>query len=260
MKAAHLSDLHLGKNVSSRKLEALVRDIELSNPDLLVLTGDITDRGTRSQFRWALDFLKSLAIPFVSVPGNREVCITSFWEWSLPFMAMTRYKRYFGRHDRVVCHFETQKVVFIGLNSVHPFPSWPGKISRETRYWLKEESARYSGHVKILFLHHPVLPVIRGSSFWAHTLSDAGELLNTCTLNGISLILQGHKHRSAVVELFFPERNARVLVAAGGAPLMPHWDATYHVVEIKDKTIMIETREFLDGSFVPKTSYQYTSQ
>ncbi len=260
MKAAHLSDLHFGKHVSPVKLEALTRDMGSLNPDLLILTGDITDRGTTFQFKWALDFLKSLAIPFVSVPGNREVCISSVWEWALPFMAMTRYRRYFGTRDRVVLHLEKEKVVFFGLNSVHPFPSWPGKIARETRYWFKEQSAGFEGHVKVLFLHHPVLPVIRGSSFWAHTLSDAGELLNICTMNGFSLVLQGHKHRSAVVELFFPERNARLLVAAGGAPLMPFWDSCYHVIEIVDSSVTIQTREFIEGEFSPKGSYEMSAR
>ncbi len=256
MKVAHLSDLHFGRRVSPEKTEALSRDISAMGPDLLVLTGDITDRGTRSQFRWALDFLESLAVPYVSVPGNREVCISSVWEWTLPRMAMARYRSYFGSQDRVVYHAQQEKVVFFGLNSVHPFPSWPGTIARDTRYWFREQSALYSDHVKVLFLHHPVLPVMRGSSFWAHTLSDAGELLNICTHNGVSLILQGHKHRAAVVELFVPERNARLLVVAGGAPLMPFWDPAYHLIEVKDRTIRIDTREFREGRFMQKCSYE----
>ncbi|MEW6350714.1 MAG: metallophosphoesterase [Thermodesulfobacteriota bacterium] len=258
MKIAHLSDLHFGRRVSAEKTDALYRDLRALRPDLLVLTGDVTDRGTRGQFRLALAFLESVAVPFLSVPGNREVCISSVWEWTLPTMAMTRYRHYFGRHDRVVFQSETEKVVFFGLNSVHSFPSWPGSIARETRYWFREQSARYSDHVKVLFLHHPVLPVIRGSSFWAHTLSDAGELLNICTENGVSLILQGHKHRSAVVELFVPERNARLLVAAGGAPLMPYWDPSYHLVEIAGRTMKISTREFQAGRFAQKYAYEST--
>jgi hypothetical protein len=108
-----------------------------------------------------------------------------------------------------------------------------------------------------LFLHHPVLPVVGSSSFWAHTLTDAGEILNICTQTGISLILQGHKHRSAVMEISFPERGAKVVVSSCGAPLMPYWDSVYHMIDIMPDSIVIQPREFLDGAFVGKPSHRF---
>jgi len=257
MRFAHISDLHFGNRVNGGLLRSFGEDLTSQGLDLLVLTGDLTDRGRLSQFRRARAFLDSLKVPYISVPGNREVAISSFWEWMVPSLSMSRYAEFFGEPDRVVrCH-EASRVALFGLNSVHVFPSWPGTVARATRYWLKEEAARLSDYRKILFLHHPVLPVIRSSSFWAHSLSDAGEILNICTAMGFDLILQGHKHRSSILEVRVPERQATVVVCAGGAPLMTAWDPAYHVIEILESEMVITPREFLDGGFREKGAYRF---
>lgn len=256
MKTAHLSDLHFGRRISRSKLESLREDLLQLAPHLIVVSGDMTDRGTRTEFRWARDFLQSFNIPFLTVPGNREICISAPWEL-IPKLAMRRYGSFFGDKDRIIYESCQHKVVFFGLNSVHPFPSWPGKISRETRYWFREQSAGYDGYVKALVVHHPVLPVVRSSSFWAHFLSDAGELLNICTTNNIPLLLQGHKHRSAVMQISLPERKAKVVVSACGAPLMQDWDSTYHCLEISHDSIVVQPRTFRHGRFVETASHRF---
>lgn len=259
MKCAHLSDLHLGKHISREKLDSLGRDLITQGTKLLVITGDITDRGRISEYTWAVEFLSSLEIPYIAVPGNREVSFTAVWEWTLPRFAMRRHRSFFGQSDRILYKPESEDIIFIGLNSVHPFPPWPGTISRETRYWLKEKAAEYADITKVLFFHHPVLPVIRASSFWAHSFTDAGEILNICSQTGTWVILQGHKHRSAIMEIKFPQRNASVVVSSCGAPLMSRWDSVYHIVDLSSSHIMIRPREFKDGSFVENGSYEFST-
>jgi len=259
MKSIHLSDLHFGRYVSQEKLRSLAEDITSHAPELIVITGDLTDRGSLSQFRWARDFLKSLGIPFISVPGNREVCITAVWEWMFPRFAMRRYSHFFGSPDRILYAPEHSDVVFLGVNSVHAFPSWPGAVSLETRYWLRNQAARFPDAPKVLFLHHPVLPVIRSSTFWAHSLSDASELLNICSQTGINLVMQGHKHRSAVMEIHLPEQNSRVVVSSCGAPLMSRWDPVYHIIEFSRRSIVIHTRELRGDTFTGKDTYEFLS-
>lgn len=258
MRFVHLSDLHFGNPTHAGRLSALTQDIISQAPDLIVLTGDITDRGFISQFQTAKSFLDGLGIQFISVPGNREISPAAVLEWMFPRFAMRRYRTFFGEADRINYATDNGGPIFFGLNSVHALPSWPGKIARETRYWLREQASRCPDRVKILFLHHPVLPVIRSSSYWAHTLSDAGELLNICTQTGICLILQGHKHRSSIVELHFPERDAKVVVSACGAPLMSRWDATYHVIDLTGSSLIVSAREFQEGRFEQSGTHMFT--
>jgi 3',5'-cyclic AMP phosphodiesterase CpdA len=234
-------------------------DLIAQKAELLVITGDITDRGRVSEYTWAVDFLDSLNIPYIAVPGNREVSFSAVWEWTLPRFAMRRHRSFFGQSDRILYSAESENIVFIGLNSVHPFPPWPGTISRETRYWLKEKAAEFADKIKVLFFHHPVLPVIRASSFWAHSFTDAGEILNICSQTGTWVILQGHKHRSAIMEIRFPQRNASVVVSSCGAPLMSRWDSVYHILDISPSRILILPREFRDGRFAKNGSYEFST-
>ena len=258
MRLAHLSDLHFGRPASPERVLSLEENLLANQPQLLVITGDITDRGRVSQFRRAHNFLNNMNVPFIAVPGNREVSISAFWEWVFPRVAMHRFRIIFGQSDRILWQSEKLKLVFLGLNSVHPFPSWPGRIARETRYWLKEQAAKLCDYRKILFLHHPVMPVMRGSSFWAHTLSDAGQLLNICAETGICLILQGHKHRSSILEVNIPTRNAKVVVSAAGAPLASRWDPSYHLIDILPNELVITVCEFIEKKFVETVSYRFS--
>ncbi len=257
MKIAHMSDLHFGAATQPDKTDALRRDVSELQPDLVVVSGDVTDRGSVKQFRQAQEFLESLGAPYLCVPGNREICATAFWEWMFPVLAMNRYSRFFGSRDRIVYEIESSDTVLFGVNSVHPLPSWPGKLQRETRYWLREKATAYDGRLKCLVLHHPVLPVVRSSSYWAHTFSDAGDVLTICCQAGIDLILQGHKHRSAVMQVYYPEWSAHVLVSAAGAPLMPRWDSTYHVLECAGDYIIVDVREFVSGAFSSKSTHRF---
>lgn len=257
MKIAHLSDLHFGKSISPHKLLALTSDLVEQKPEVVVVTGDITDSGNVKQFVQAKDFLSSIGCLFLSVPGNREVSLFAPWELIVPSLAMRRFRRFFGQSDKVFHKFEQDRTVLLGLNSVSQFPSWPGSISRESRYWFRENAEHFLTYFKVLFLHHPLLPVLRASSFWAHQLSDASAILTICAQFKVQLVLQGHKHRSSVVELRIPETHASLIVSSAGSPLLDSWDSAYHLIEINLDTIEIQIREFVEGKFSTKNSFSF---
>lgn len=257
MKVAHISDLHFGKGISTQKLNSLIDDIHYQQLDLVLVTGDITDRGTTQQFRQAKRFLDSFGCKYLTVPGNREICFFAPWELLVPSLSMRRYRSFFGKSDKVFYKSDQYKTVFLGLNSVSQFPSWPGSISRDSRYWFKEQAEKHPSHFKVLFLHHPILPVLRASSFWAHQLSDASAIFTICAQTGVQLVLQGHKHRSSVVELRIPETEASLVVSSCGSPLLDRWDSSYHIISIANDMIDIEPREFVKGKFSGKTVYSF---
>jgi predicted phosphodiesterase len=257
MRFAHLSDLHFGSYISRVALHALEDDLRTLNPELLVITGDITDRGRSDQFRLAKDFLESTGIKYIAVPGNREIALSAIWEVILPSLKMCRFSHYFGQKDRITYLAEKERLLFIGVDSVHQFPSWPGKMNRATRYWLKELCGSNRNLTKILCLHHPVVPVPRSSSYWAHTFSDAAEILTIAAEYGISLILQGHKHRSSAMSLFIPEKNASIVIAACGAPIRPEWDRSYNMIEIIDKSLTINRRTLDQDQFIHDGCFEF---
>jgi len=68
----HLSDLHFGK-VHRARLEPLAQAVTTIAPDLVAVSGDLTQRARLGQFREAKSFLATLPLPQVVVPGNHDV-------------------------------------------------------------------------------------------------------------------------------------------------------------------------------------------
>ena len=89
-----ISDPHFG-TVQPAVVEALVRLAREQQPDVLVLSGDITQRATTSQFAQARAFCDRLAIPrMLSIPGNHDISL--FNPYQRFFTPYARYLRAFG--------------------------------------------------------------------------------------------------------------------------------------------------------------------
>ena len=68
----HLSDIHFGR-VDPRVVAPLLRAIDMMAPSLVTVSGDLTQRARRSQFRQARAFLDQIPFPTLVVPGNHDV-------------------------------------------------------------------------------------------------------------------------------------------------------------------------------------------
>ena len=68
----HLSDLHFGK-VDLAVLTPLAEAVGALAPDVVVVSGDLTQRARTAQFLEAKAFLARLPLPQVVVPGNHDV-------------------------------------------------------------------------------------------------------------------------------------------------------------------------------------------
>ena len=72
MRLAHISDLHFGHHdpaISS----TLAADVAAQSPDVLVASGDFTQRGTEREFEMAHEFLETVHAPVFAVPGNHDL-------------------------------------------------------------------------------------------------------------------------------------------------------------------------------------------
>src|SRR3546814_17626308 len=68
---AHLSDLHFGR-IDERVVTALLADLASAPPNLIVISGDLTQRAKNSQFAAARRFLDALPAPFLVIPRSEE--------------------------------------------------------------------------------------------------------------------------------------------------------------------------------------------
>ena len=74
MKILHVSDLHFGPPYLPRVGEALIDIAASIAPDVVVVSGDLTQRAKPEQFEEAARFIGRLPdVPRIVVPGNHDV-------------------------------------------------------------------------------------------------------------------------------------------------------------------------------------------
>src|SRR5690242_8777714 len=86
----HLSDLHFGRTDPALidPLLAAAREIA---PDVVVVSGDLTQRARRAEFAAARAFLDALPSPQIVIPGNHDVPLYDVF--SRFFRRLDRYQR-----------------------------------------------------------------------------------------------------------------------------------------------------------------------
>ena len=74
----HLSDLHFG---TEREvcIEAIHHFCQQYRPEVVVVSGDLTQRARYQQFYACVQFLNSLSIPYLVVPGNHDIPLYHVW-------------------------------------------------------------------------------------------------------------------------------------------------------------------------------------
>src|SRR5437773_10622261 len=88
---AHISDIHFGAEDISAA-EALIKDLNMLNPSLVIISGDLTQRARRKQFIAAKNYIQRLPKPYIIIPGNHDIPL---FDIIRRFLApLTRYKKY----------------------------------------------------------------------------------------------------------------------------------------------------------------------
>jgi 3',5'-cyclic AMP phosphodiesterase CpdA len=189
----HLSDLHFGR-VDRRLIPPLVRAIHAIAPDMIAVSGDLTQRARRNQFEQAATFLQQLPFPKIVVPGNHDVPLYNLAaRFVSPF---AEYRRQIA--DDLEPAFLDDEMIVAGLNSARTIPfSGEGRLNDQQveRAAVLLRSAA-PGAVKIVVTHHPFdLPE---GHHEAHLIGRAGMAMEKLAAAGADLFLAGHLHVSHV--------------------------------------------------------------
>ncbi len=92
---AHMSDLHFGRT-DSTVVKALITFVNEIKPDLVAVSGDLTQRARSWQFQEARAFLDALPKPQIVIPGNHDVPLYNvFARFVSP---LDKYRRYITDH------------------------------------------------------------------------------------------------------------------------------------------------------------------
>lgn len=200
---AHLSDLHFGR-ADPALAAALLADLAQQAPDLVAISGDLTQRARSRQFAEARAFLDRIAAPLVVVPGNHDIA-----PLYRPFDRLLRPRAKFRRllpHRDFPSAWRGADLVAVGLDSTRPLRWKSGALTDAHLDRLETLLAGAPAEAtRLVVLHHP--PADAGG----------GHPFEVLLGHGIDLVLTGHAHRARVDLVGAGAAGALVLVQAGTA-------------------------------------------
>ena len=202
----HLSDLHFGRD-RPELLRPLIETVNRIAPDLVVVSGDFTQRARLGQFRAARAFLDHLAPPWLAVPGNHDtpldnLAVRLLSPWS-------RYRRYIAADLEPT--WDDAEIAVAGVNTVNHLSWQRGRIDRHAvRRVCRAFGPHEAERTCIAVLHHPLE---HGPEVEKRLMRGAREGLAAMGECGVDIVLSGHLHTSHARP--FGEAHGVLFVQAG---------------------------------------------
>lgn len=184
----HLSDLHFGRT-DYATIPPLIEAVAGMRPDLVAVSGDLTQRARSSEFRDARAFLDSLPKPLIVVPGNHDVPLHNLYARFVE--KLDKYKSYIT--PDLEPSFVDEEIAVVGLNTARSATWKNGRIGRTQISRVQHRlCGAGDGIVKIVVTHHPFeLP----EGFDSRSLvGRAHRAMNGLAACGADLFLAGHLH------------------------------------------------------------------
>jgi 3',5'-cyclic AMP phosphodiesterase CpdA len=188
----HLSDLHFGR--IDPKLPGPLRSaVESLKPDVVCISGDLTQRARRAQFAEAKAFLETLPGPRIVVPGNHDV---PYYDVVRRFVSpLDRFREFIDSEP--FPSFIDDELAIIGVNTARSLTFKNGRINREQ---VAEVEKRFRGLpdavTRIVVTHHPFDLAEGGSE--GDLVGRAAMAMQVFAAAGVDFFLSGHMHVTQV--------------------------------------------------------------
>ena len=196
---AHISDLHISEVAFDEAvfMEA-VKEINNLQPDMIILTGDITNNGYYREYQQAMKYLSMFEAPLFAIPGNHD-------SRNLGYQS---FEELVGERSWKLT--KDDEFTVVGLDSSSPDED-RGHIGIPQHLWMEHQldECVVNDNFSIVALHHHVVS-IPDTGRERNVLSDAGDILKTLTSHEVDLVLSGHKHVPNIWRI-----NETVIVNAG---------------------------------------------
>ena len=236
---AHLSDIHFG-SVDYAIIDPLVATIHDLAPDLVAVSGDLTQRARSREFIEARVFLDRLPKPQIVVPGNHDVPLYNvFRRFAQP---LKKYRRYIT--DDIAPLYIDEEIAVIGVNTARSLTIKGGRINEQQIAALRDKLCDLSDEiVKVVVTHHPFdLP---SGNLESDLVGRATLAMKTLAECGVDVFLAGHMHLMhtghTAARYQMPGHSALV-VQAGTATSTRHRGETnsFNLIRIEGMAISVE--------------------
>lgn len=238
----HLSDLHFGR-VDEVLLDPLVADVTAANPDVVVVSGDLTQRARSAQFREAAAFLARLPSPQVVVPGNHDVPLYNLIARFL--RPLSKFRRYIEADPSP--DYIDDGIAVLGVNTARSLVVKNGRISQAQVASLRSAFGPLGPEVvKVVVTHHPFDVPAGGDD---DVVGGARRAMAAFAECGVDVLLAGHMHVSHSAD-----SSARYALAGYEALIVSAGTATstrgrgesnsFNVLRLAKHRIEVERREW----------------
>ncbi len=236
VRIAHLSDPHFGTILPGVR-EGLLKTIKELNPDLILITGDITQRARYSQFKEAKKFTHELLpIRIIAVPGNHDIPLWNIF--TRLFNPYWRFKNLFkDQLERDHIHGD---VIVTGLNSTSKWRHVQGDFTLdhlEKRLKANKPAAK----IHIAAFHHPM--DCKKSSDEKNLLQGREEAINLFDRHGVDLIVGGHIHDPFITlsKSRYPGTERSMVIGVAGTCLSwrtrPGAPNSFNLIEVDTRQV-----------------------
>ncbi|MBN9218538.1 MAG: metallophosphoesterase [Mesorhizobium sp.] len=255
---AHLSDLHFGR-IDQIVSDALAAEVRASDPDIVVVSGDMTQRARKEEFAQARAFLDTLPCPQLVVPGNHDVPLYNLFARALT--PLSRYKRYITADTDPF--YADPELAIAGINTARSLTIKGGRINSEQLTWVRRSFADQPDETtRIVVTHHP----FEGASANDDDgiVGRARMAMGVFSQSRVDVILSGHLHLnrmgSSAVRYNIEGYSALLIQAGTAISLRRRQEAnSFNLIRIERPEIHLECRAWdLDEvRFVRATSKSF---
>ncbi|MCH2405197.1 metallophosphoesterase [Marine Group I thaumarchaeote] len=221
-----LSDLHVGSQFLPEVFETLVKEVNGLHPDVIVITGDLTNEGLMKEY----EKCKSLLTKFntkkiISISGNHDYRNTGYllFKKFFPFQTVNELD---------------DDIVLVTVGTARPDRN-EGEVGYRQNLWLERTMKKYKDKIKIVAMHHHLIPIPDTGSDQL-TVVDAGDVLRTVLDSQVDVVLCGHKHRPWAWNF-----GKLTVVNAGTATserVRGLFENTYNILTISNKKIQVDLK------------------
>ena len=190
-----ISDPHFGTE-QAPVVEALAALARQQEPDLLVLSGDITQRARPAQFRAARAFMDRLGGPLLAIPGNHDIPLLNLWaRWKTPY---AQHCAAFGADLEPV--FRSADLLVLGVNTTRATRHENGEVSpAQIDRVATLLAGATAAQLRVVVVHQPI--AVQRAEDVKNLLHGHAEAQQAWSRAGADLVLGGHIHLPFVLPL-----------------------------------------------------------
>jgi 3',5'-cyclic AMP phosphodiesterase CpdA len=255
----HLSDLHFGAH-DEQLVEAVDWQVDELKPDLVVISGDFTQRARTEQFRQACEFLDGLrdrGHEVLGVPGNHDVPLYDVLRRFLSPLA--RYRRYI---DETLCPFiELPGVAVLGINTARSLTFKDGRINENQVEFIRETFSRTpSESFRVVVTHHPLFALTVGDEV-ERAIGHQEMALDAIEDSGVDMLLAGHAHHASSQDAgdLITRAGGVLVVQAGTATStrVREQEQSFNTIDIAEGSATVTVHAWDGDDFRPSDAQRY---